>query len=158
MRNRQPLVARRLGEALAGFQILTGKMRMDFTRLLENSTPMTVKFSAANNFGSAPMSANPNVTVSMPGPRATDPNGVRMRTRPPMSANPNPTVAPFPTAANPEESRAGRRRNNFNLRRRRRARLFHDDLVIRRRLLHDNDAARLAFDYAACEQWQAGGN
>ena len=76
----------------------------------------------------------------------------------PAPVNPNPASLPFPRAANPDKRRAGRRRNNFNLRRRRRAWLFHDDLGIRRRLLHDNDAARLAFDNAARKQRQAGGN
>lgn len=103
------------------------------------------------------MAANPNVTVSVPAPRATHPDGVRMRMIP-MSANPNPAALPFPRAANPDKRRVGRRRGNFNLRRRRRARLFHDDFGIRRRLLHNNDAAWLTCDDATRKQRQAGGD
>lgn len=85
------------------------------------------------------------------------PNATRMRTIP-MSAHPNPLAAPFPNAANPDESRVGSDRNNFDLRWRRFARLCHDDFLGGRRLLHNHGAARLAFDDAAREQRQAGGN
>jgi hypothetical protein len=44
------------------------------------------------------------------------------------------------------------------LRRRRIFRLGDDHFPGGRGLLHDHDAARLAFDYAAGEQWQTDGD
>lgn len=74
----------------------------------------------------------------------------------PVSANPFPASAPFPVATNPEKAGA-QRGDDFVLRRRRFARLFHDDFFRGSGLSHD-DTTRLAFDDAAGEQRQAGGN
>ena len=93
-----------------------------------------------------PAGANPNVAVRTMIPMSAHPDAARMRVIP-MSAHPDPASAPFPNAANPDESRVGRDRNDLDLRRRRFARLLHND-----------DASRLAFDDAASEQRQAGGD
>jgi hypothetical protein len=100
----------------------------------------------------APVALNPDAPAAASIPSAMHPDGIRMRTRSPMSGGPNPTPAPFPTAADPDESRVGRHRDDFNLRRR----VFDDDRAGRGGLLHDDNAARLAFDNAAREQGHAG--
>jgi len=90
-------------------------------------------------------------------PMADHPGVTRMRMIP-VAAHPNPVSTPFPSAANPDVSRVGSNRNDFNLWRRRFARLFHHDFAAGWRLLDINDTTRLAFDNAAGKQWQTGGN
>jgi hypothetical protein len=87
---------------------------------------------------------------------ADRPNVTRTRTIP-MPANPLPAPAPFPVAANPNEA-GPERGNDLVLWGWWLAWLFHDDFFRGGRLLHDDDAARLAFDNAAREQRQAGGD
>jgi hypothetical protein len=156
-------ITSRFVATLAGFQ----------ARLRENSTPPAFFnadgreiFSVAEDFESAPMAFNPDAPVTVHFPSAAHPNCARMRTRSPVAANPDPPVAPFPIAANPDESRIGRRRNNFDLRRWR-CGLIHDNFGIRRgirrrrrglldinRTVAIND---LTF-HAAAKQWQRNGN
>lgn len=88
---------------------------------------------------------------------AAHPINARVRTIP-MSANPDPMSAPFPVAADPDESWIGPGRNNLDSHRRRFARLFHDNFASDSGMLHDDDAAWLTFDDATGEQWQAGGD
>jgi hypothetical protein len=85
---------------------------------------------------STPMAFNPDAMMTTIHPAAAHPNGTRMRTRSPMAASPNPTVAPFPTAANPDERRIRSDRNDFDLRWRWRwwRGIIHDDFGIWRRL------------------------
>ena len=88
---------------------------------------------------------------------ADRPNVTRMRMIP-MAVHPDPVATPFPNAANPDESRIRRSRNNFILRRRRFAWLFDDDFAAGRRFLDINDAARFPFNNAAGQKRQCGGD
>jgi hypothetical protein len=85
------------------------------------------------------------------------PDVARMRMIP-MPMHPDPASAPFPVAADPDESRVGPRRNDLDLHWWRFAGLFHDDFIGSNGFPHDDNAARLAFDNAAREKRQHGGD
>jgi hypothetical protein len=110
-----------------------------------------------NQFRLTPAGSDPNGAVRALFPMSAHPEMTRMRMIP-VSANPNPAAAPFPNAANPDESRVGGDRNDFDLRLRRFARLFHHNFVAGWRLSDVDDTARLTFNNTACKQRQAGGD
>jgi len=105
-----------------------------------------------------PMRAHPDVAMTAMAPVAAHPNGARMRTRSPVAGAPNPASTPFPRAANPDKRRIGSHGNNLDLQRRWLAWTFHDHFARRRGLLHNHDTARLAFNNAPRQQWQASGD
>jgi hypothetical protein len=79
------------------------------------------------------MAGDPDATMAVSYPAASNPLCARMRTMPPTASDPNPIIVPFPCAGNPKPNRdgAGADRHNFDLGRRRSG------------VIHDNFAGRL---------------
>ncbi len=110
------------------------------------------------NGQSTPMAFNPDAMMTTIYPAAAHPDCARMRTRSPMSASPNPASAPFPIAADPDESRIGSDWNHFDLRWWWRG-VFNNDFGIWRRLSINRTVAinDLAF-HATGKKRQRGGD